>query len=116
MSGGLLVAVLGRLHAGDSTLLSGVHQPGTHCLALVAPGLGRATAGPPAGSTARLTAGSTAGSPDEHEVELDRLRAAGWEVAVAEVGERLDATWGRLGLHRQLVRGTRRGTMGGARR
>jgi uncharacterized protein (DUF58 family) len=116
MAGGLLVAVLGRLRAGDSSLLSGVHQPGIHCLALVAPGLRGATAGSTAGSPGGSPAGSPAGSPDEHEVELDRLRAAGWEVVVAEAGERLDATWGRLGLHRQLVRGTRQGVVGGARR
>jgi uncharacterized protein (DUF58 family) len=93
-TGGLLVAALGRLRRGDSTLLAGVHQPGTHCVALVAPGLNDAGSGhaPPV-------------QHGEHEIELDRLRAAGWEVVVAEPGERLDGTWGRLGLHRALVRG-----------
>jgi hypothetical protein len=48
----------------------------------------------------------------EHEVELGRLRAAGWEVVVADPGERLDRTWGRLGLHRQLVQGRRASVIG----
>jgi uncharacterized protein (DUF58 family) len=94
MAGGLLVAALGRLRRGDSTLLAGVHQPGTHCVALVAAGLSGGSEGhaPPT-------------QDSEHEAELDRLRAGGWEVVVAEPGERLDATWSRLGLHRDLVRG-----------
>jgi hypothetical protein len=105
MAGGLFVAALGRLRPGDATLLNGVHQPGTYCLALVAPGVHSV---PGASPSAR---------PDgEHEVELDRLRAAGWEVVVAEPGEHLDATWGRLGLRRQLVRGNRHSAVGGARR
>jgi uncharacterized protein (DUF58 family) len=94
MAGGLLVAALGRLRRGDSTLLAGVHHPGPHCVALVAAGLSGGSEGhaPPT-------------QDSEHEAELDRLRAGGWEVVVAEPGERLDATWSRLGLHRDLVRG-----------
>jgi uncharacterized protein (DUF58 family) len=102
-TGGLLLAALGRLRSGDSTLLAGGHQPGTRCVALVA-----ASAGHDAAGYARPDAAST-----EHETELDRLRAAGWEVVVAEPGERLDRTWGRLGLHRDLVRG---GQAAGVRR
>jgi uncharacterized protein (DUF58 family) len=95
MTGGLLVAAVGRLRAGDSTTLAGVHQPGTHCVALVAPDAGSRPAPEPAAPPRH----------GEHELELDRLRAAGWEVVVAEPGERLDRTWGRLGLHRQGSRG-----------
>ena len=105
MAGGLVVAVLGRLGPGDSTLLTGVHQPGTHCLAMVAPGVASASDPSPA-----------ARPHGPHEVELDRLRAGGWEVVVAQDGERLDATWGRLGLHRELARGDRAGALGGGRR
>jgi uncharacterized protein (DUF58 family) len=103
-AGGLFVAALGQLRPGDATLLNAVHQPGTYCLALVAPGVQSIPGAP---SQAR---------PDgDHEVELDRLRAAGWEVVVAEAGERLDVTWGRLGLRRD-VRGDRHSAVGGARR
>jgi uncharacterized protein (DUF58 family) len=106
--GGLLVAALGRLRPGDSTMLAGVHQRGTRCLALVAPGMETM----PDPSTGR---DASAAAHGEHEVELGRLRAAGWEVVVAEPGERLDHTWGRLGLHRQLVQG-RRTPVAGIRR
>jgi hypothetical protein len=101
MTGGLLVAALGRLRAGDSTLLTGVHQPGTHCVALVA------------ASETPLPGPQRQEPRSEHELELDRLRAAGWEVVVAEPGEKLDRTWGRLGQHRELVRGTHRVRVGG---
>jgi uncharacterized protein (DUF58 family) len=100
MTGGLLVATLGRLRAGDSTLLTSAHQPGTHCVALVAP--------TPPPEQMRPGRG-------EHDGELDRLRAASWEVVVAEPGETLDRTWGRLGRHRELVRGSHR-VLGGAGR
>lgn len=102
-TGGLLVAALGRLRSGDSPLLAGVHQPGTHCVAFVAAGASPDTAG--------HTRPDPAG--DEHERELDRLRAAGWDVVVAEPGERFDRTWGRLGRHHDLVRS---GQTAGARR
>jgi uncharacterized protein (DUF58 family) len=104
-AGGLVVAALGRLGPGDSSLLSGVHQPGTYCVALVAPGV--QSAADPAAAAAR--------PHGQHETELDRLRAAGWEVVVAQDGERLDATWGRLGVNRQLARGDRVGVPGGSR-
>jgi len=107
-SGGLLVAAVGRLQAGDSSLLAGVHQRGTRCLALVAPGLD----GPPDTSAAREASGPT---HSQHEAELDRLRAAGWDVVVAEPGERLDRTWGRLALRQQLVQ-ARRAPVAGRRR
>jgi hypothetical protein len=100
MTGGLLVAALGRLRPGDSTLLTGVHQPGTHCVAVVAPGVQSTGGGRPGGMSEPATRPG-----GEHEVELDRLRAAGWEIVIAEPGERLDRTWGRLGTRRDLVRG-----------
>jgi uncharacterized protein (DUF58 family) len=107
-SGGLLVAALGRLRAGDSTLLAGVHQRGTRCLAVVAPGVESA----PEASAGRA---SSPAVHTEHELELDRLRAGGWEVVVAEPGERVDRTGGRLGVHRQLTRARRAPVAGAAR-
>jgi hypothetical protein len=84
-----------------------VHQRGTRCLALVAPGL-ETVPDPSASRDATPAHG-------EHEVELGRLRAAGWEVVVADPGERFDRTWGRLGLHRQLTQ-ARRAPVVGVRR
>jgi len=88
-SGGLVIAVLAHLDATDVALLARLNQAGTSCVALVADG--SAGLGP-------VRAGA-------HRAALDLLRATGWDVVVAEPGETLASTWGRIGSGRALLTG-----------
>jgi hypothetical protein len=95
-TGGLVVAVLGRIDEADATLLAPLNQPGTGCVALLVPP-------PPA------PAGAAAGATDAAgQAAVARLRAAGWDVVPAAPGESLDATWSRVGAGRTLTAGGRR--------
>jgi|tagenome__1003787_1003787.scaffolds.fasta_scaffold20969886_2 uncharacterized protein (DUF58 family) len=94
-TGGLVVAVLGRIDESDATLLAPLNQPGTSCLALLAP--------PP---DPRWSPPGTAHSTGD--AAAARLRAAGWDVVPCAPGETLDTTWARVGAGRTLTTGGRR--------
>ncbi|GAB3597896.1 DUF58 domain-containing protein [Angustibacter peucedani] len=89
--GGLLVAALGEVNADDTAMLAGLHQPGTSCVALVA-------------DTTSAVTDKTLKAEVESRVQhqLERLRAAGWDVVHARPGEPLDMTWRRIGSGRLL--------------
>jgi hypothetical protein len=96
-TGGLVVAVLGRIDEVDATALAPLNQPGTSCVALLAPAPEHHSHGP--GATA-------VGEPDV--AATARLRSAGWDVVAAAPGELLDGTWARVGAGRALTAGGRR--------
>jgi hypothetical protein len=87
-TGGLLIAVLGALDEQDTGRLAGLNQPGTSCVALLAP-----VPPGPAGGPRRVAA-------DQHEAQVERLGSAGWDVVAAVPGEELAATWSRVGARR----------------
>jgi uncharacterized protein (DUF58 family) len=94
-TGGLVVAVLGRIDEADATLLAPLNQPGTSCVAILAP-----TADiPPAVPAPGAPVGAAANA---------RLRAAGWDVVPAMPGEGLADTWSRVGAGRTVTVGGRR--------
>ena len=96
-TGGLVVAVLGQLDAADATLLAPLNQPGTSCVALLAP--------PPDVRSRPSGPGAAAGVDEGAHA---RLRAAGWDVVPCARGESLDTTWARVGAGRTLTVGGRR--------
>jgi uncharacterized protein (DUF58 family) len=96
-TGGLVVAVLGRIDEVDATALAPLNQPGTSCVALLAPAPEHRPLGPGA---------AEAGGPDD--AATARLRSAGWDVVAAGPGELLDGTWARVGAGRALTAGGRR--------
>lgn len=95
-TGGLLVAALGDITADDTLLLAGLHQPGTHCVALVA-------------DTCSSTPdkGQRALALNRLQAQVERLRASGWDVALAKPGEPIDVTWRRVDAGRLVSGGTR---------
>jgi uncharacterized protein (DUF58 family) len=96
-TGGLVVAVLGRIDEVDATALAPLNQPGTSCVALLAPAPEHRPLGPGA---------AEAGGPDD--AATARLRSAGWDVVAAGPGELLDGMWARVGAGRALTAGGRR--------
>ena len=96
-TGGLVVAVLGTIDEADATLLAPLNQPGTSCLALLAPPADVRSA--PSGPGAERGTSQTAQA---------RLRAAGWDVVPCAPGEPLDTSWARVGAGRTLTVGGRR--------
>jgi hypothetical protein len=96
-TGGLVVAVLGRIDEADATLLAPLNQPGTSCLALLAP--------PPEVGSAPTGPGADRGVGEPAHA---RLRAAGWDVVPCAPGEPLEASWARVGAGRTLTVGGRR--------
>ena len=89
-TGGLVIAALGRLDTADVAVLARLHQPGTSCVALVA------------------VVEADAARATSHEAALDLLRATGWDVVPAQVGEPLARTWSRIGAGRAMAAGGRR--------
>jgi uncharacterized protein (DUF58 family) len=95
-TGGLLVAALGEIGEDDTSLLATLHQPGTSCVALVA-------------DTTSAISDRTLRAQVEQRVQgqVERLRAAGWDVVAVEPHESLDRTWRRIGSSRLLTGGPR---------
>ncbi len=94
-TGGLLVAALGELTGDDTSLLAGLHQPSTSCVALLA-------------DTTSHVGERTRRAELERRMQAqsEQLRAAGWDVVLARPAEPLDHTWRRIGAGRVLTKGT----------
>jgi hypothetical protein len=91
-TGGLVVAALGELTDEDVALLAGLHQPGTSCVALLADT-----------TSVIQDAGLREQVQREQRVQVEQLRASGWDVVPVREQEPLDATWRRVGSGRLVV-------------